>query len=1391
MIRLISKYLLIIAVFLFLPFLVNASTRYPKAVTDSKGTWIATDEALVQINGDLWIFHTSKDGLPSDRVRALALDTREIWAATPHGLGRMDRNSGRWEVFLSPDFLPSDNVLSIEIDEHFVWSGTDKGAVKYSKSEREWTIVTNTNGPGTNPVYDIKTMGQNVWFATENGVYIYSRLTQKWQYLGIEVGFTFGAVFEIIHFGKNLWFICKNGLIRYDLRTEAVSTYNKENGLLSSNITGFSSIKGDIWIGSDKGIQVYNPGSDSISSFIYSKGMPKGAVTGIEVSLPWVFVSTDLGLGIFNTLQNVWSSKNKQDGLESTVIQGLILAGTSLIILEPDYFQSYNIPKDEWLSYSILDIYSGQKASLKKSSNVNYNMEFTMSSEGSYTESSGKWNKSAQLIPEIRLGAGASLNGDRSLDASMHLDGGDLMPDIEKVVKDSSIYSGDVFINGSEAKFTGIREYDFELRYHSNEKNDNIKEVIVSDELPMHNKETENNLLDSTWLEGAGGYMHFGNNKNRKKDPITVDVEAGVKRGIRYREFFRGSLDMTYRLEKQYIIHGSDFVKVDGMIFERGVDYIITHTTGQLTFLNPDRINALSLIEITYSYEQIPHKATGGSSILEMLPRDNELGEFTRDGSPTYITDESGLYYKIDGAAPKYIDRGWMESVFMKYSESSTSVEVNIHDMDNTENAKDIFNYDQPVSYIALFEEPDAVALLDQSLPSGYAVKMVMDKYYVELSIDEKSRSSEILITLFAQAIKSKGDLSGTLIDSLRPMIGRIHTSYNPFDNFGIGGGFIATKDLDNNNITDKFGTLPKQSELALLDFTSNNQFGSNKLDSFFQIGGSRLKYEGNNHITGKAASGNVIFNSQSFNMRVDGEMHSKNFNTLGNRQTPFGTFAGNLRADSTLKPVRWLSLRLLYDHERSYLSLENSNLSGNDYGTTENIMSKLSIIKSNWPTIWILAGRSILKGADLKDEKLRFAGSMEYDLAKGLLNGFRFRKLALKAYADYSNNEVKLPEDSQIDLPGLLKSTPSTAENQRVELMAAPTNTEDGYLRFERKIYNPKEGDSNEEVNPLETWEMVMGAASRYIEGIVPTFNGKMTYYKGSKNEESVSESAQALLSGQLDLFLGRWINSLSSTMLSLGYGYTNAEEAEDKIMDIHLQKHQIEGRFASGKYDDLFRLESRGKWWIIKEDETLADTERYSELINRLTYRPIYTSPVTLRFNYGKLEQLYENKWGTTNSILPSLEWERRWSRKFLSRIRMETSLRSFKNVYNENLDLKITYEEWTIKPLTEFRLHIHDFWNKSMLRLNLRLTSQWIDWFDKGGLGAEKSWELTSSLYLNWEKAGSFITRIGINYTRHNCIEFIDETAGAKKCNNGLDNGHITYNKFEPSMKIIAKF
>ena len=74
-----------------------------------------------------WDNFTTAEGLPNNRVYAVAVDGNRIWAGTDDGLALY--NCGKWKTFRTKDGLAHRAVLSLAIDKktHDVWIATMGG----------------------------------------------------------------------------------------------------------------------------------------------------------------------------------------------------------------------------------------------------------------------------------------------------------------------------------------------------------------------------------------------------------------------------------------------------------------------------------------------------------------------------------------------------------------------------------------------------------------------------------------------------------------------------------------------------------------------------------------------------------------------------------------------------------------------------------------------------------------------------------------------------------------------------------------------------------------------------------------------------------------------------------------------------------------------------------------------------------------------------------------------------------------------------------------------------------------------------------------------------------------------------------------------------------------
>jgi hypothetical protein len=147
-------------------------------------------------------------------------------------------------------------------------------------------------------------------------------------------------------------------------------------------------------------------------------------------------------------------------------------------------------------------------------------------------------------------------------------------------------------------------------------------------------------------------------------------------------------------------------------------------------------------------------------SALSRLPSNNEIGNWTISEGPTVVNTDVAFYNLIDGAAPKYIARGWVSSVYATYRQGGGTIQVNIHDMGTPGNAEGIFTTYLPPERIEISytdgsdpggRRPNAV--VDLGLPTAYQATAFTDHYYVEVNIDDRSDAALVYVKTFVLQI--------------------------------------------------------------------------------------------------------------------------------------------------------------------------------------------------------------------------------------------------------------------------------------------------------------------------------------------------------------------------------------------------------------------------------------------------------------------------------------------------------------------------------------------------------------------------------------------------------------------------------------------------------------
>ncbi|MBN1982016.1 MAG: hypothetical protein JW795_10815 [Chitinivibrionales bacterium] len=144
-----------------------------------------------------------------------------------------------------------------------------------------------------------------------------------------------------------------------------------------------------------------------------------------------------------------------------------------------------------------------------------------------------------------------------------------------------------------------------------------------------------------------------------------------------------------------------------------------------------------------------------GGDCTDLLPADNDISGFLRQGSSAVMTDEKTIFDAIDGAAEKYIEFGFIEGVEQLYSNGSMTVDVRIFNQSTDDNASALLQQFYPSSpEILSTKSPEVV--VEHALTTGYTFYYCHTNLYMELVTNEKSSFAYNMARQFYQNIHRK-----------------------------------------------------------------------------------------------------------------------------------------------------------------------------------------------------------------------------------------------------------------------------------------------------------------------------------------------------------------------------------------------------------------------------------------------------------------------------------------------------------------------------------------------------------------------------------------------------------------------------------------------------------
>jgi len=142
--------------------------------------WTATEEGLLAFNKrkSNWLRIGLKDGLWSDRVRALAANDSQLWVGTDRGLNLISLPG--MTVWRHDQLNLRDiGILRLRLQGDTLYIGSPNGLFRGSIVDRVFDYCPLDPGLLAAPIRDILVVGDEVWLATRQGIQVYNSASGK------------------------------------------------------------------------------------------------------------------------------------------------------------------------------------------------------------------------------------------------------------------------------------------------------------------------------------------------------------------------------------------------------------------------------------------------------------------------------------------------------------------------------------------------------------------------------------------------------------------------------------------------------------------------------------------------------------------------------------------------------------------------------------------------------------------------------------------------------------------------------------------------------------------------------------------------------------------------------------------------------------------------------------------------------------------------------------------------------------------------------------------------------------------------------------------------------------------------------------------------------------
>jgi hypothetical protein len=1137
----------------------------------------------------------------------------------------------------------------------------------------------------------------------------------------------------------------------------------------------------DVWLGTDNGLFFFEGASDTIRVFPQQSALGSKSIVGIEPQTTYIYITTDREILQYSRITLAIRRFTTAEGLtRQEGSSGTLSLGGFVTVMFPDAAVMYNVQLDQWTDRKLaVTVASARKTTARVFGQLDSEEPYNNVKLGPGWRPHGTHDAQDSYANGIGgFGLGQELSQGRTLNGSVYLDYGQL---------DAS----------------GIRDLQYKIEYLGNQ-NDVVREVRVEDKLKY--RYVEEGLERQLLLQGA----HVGLATPGAEPKATMTVDAGFRRGQVVRDFITGPRQDNYQLSQKYVLPGTERVYVDGELLNNGTDYTIVYTAGQLLFLNPERIDDLSVITVEYERDLVPKKDLGTLSLSARLPASNEIGTWALSGAPTLVSNDTALYNQIDGAAPKYIDRGWVGGIYATYQQGGSSIQVDIQNMGSPDNAQAIFNYDPPVSHNQINNLPNAI--VDLSSSTSYAARAYVDgePFYIEVAIDDRSDAALVFVKTFTLQILNRSTQAGSnLGDQFKEWIVAARAAASPVKGMEIGARAVELQQVSDLSYKDANGntvvTPAMHLSTAAVDGRYQTSVGEGGLlTSYAEMGGS---HDSNGaRPDGLAGMGFLRLSSPRLEGTLSGRLNSEGWTPIGHT-TPspdsngtvqrtwndarFGTSHEEANFNVTGYPATWLPVTAFFTRQSAWLPDGSGGT-----GVIQHAIARVQLNKAGLPATTLqLSSTELDNPNSFQTHRLQGSAQTDYDLAP-LLSFTHIKRFNIRGLYSISQGET--------DQVG------ATAYTDRVSLMRfegklSPTATESIYALYRSRDLGRQTEAGGPFARGVYHWELTSGAQSTIIRGLVPKLSYNLIYDDnrlpvatgtGTGGTTSSPTSAAAgstsnvwantgvpagfglpagaaftppgpgplTLQGPtrtvtgsvgagLGIYPGQWWPKLAALAFSPSVAVGDSEQSVDDLKTTYDRTYDfvILEVWAGRKLE--MQLYQRYRYTTTGED---AHQNAVTTILqNRLVYRPIFTSPITLLVNYEgdrTLNLASLGGWADKQTYQNMLEWLMRWNQTLTTRTRALGSLERTSNFYTEVGDAQIQSDHSKYSAGGELQFRLYPL--AEVAALYIYQTTGVTRWFGTG-TGAYEAWEIMPAAGVIWRMRDKIYLDARVNYDYLTCI------------------------------------